>query len=347
VGVVGLLLLGAMWGLRLRHRRSTRLVLPVASVAVLLDLLLVALPSIYAPPWHTNIISRDRLATVKSDFGPAVVAELPKLPTRIAPMSYYYRYANLGHVLGFRSIIADDPLLLARTTDLLEVSQGQDPEQIKGWDLIDLERDGGAAFDILGAGVLLEPGGPFGSGLPGKIVSRPNGHPLPLLSLVPHEQTVGSAQESLAAVLAPGFDPRSTVVLEETPGFLQSRGAAQPGPTGSQLIQLVTQEPGMIQARVLAPRGGYLVFSESYYPGWQAQADGQTVPLVPADHAIMAVALSPGLHIITLRFTTPWLLPSLLLAFLGVLAIVVLVKWEGTAWLAIRQRWSLGGATGT
>jgi uncharacterized membrane protein YfhO len=68
---------------------------------------------------------------------------------------------------------------------------------------------------------------------------------------------------------------------------------------------------------------------------------------VPADHAIMAVALSPGLHIITLRFTTPWLLPSLLLAFLGVLAIVVLVKWEGTAWLAIRQRWSLGGATGT
>ena len=101
---------------------------------------------------------------------------------------------------------------------------------------------------------------------------------------------------------------------------------------------MLSRDPGLIRARVDAPYGGYLVFSESYYPGWQAQSGGQSVPLVPADHAIMAVGLSPGTHDVTLRFTTPWLLPSLLLALLGVLAVVRLALWETRVEPAFRRR---------
>jgi uncharacterized membrane protein YfhO len=92
------------------------------------------------------------------------------------------------------------------------------------------------------------------------------------------------------------------------------------------------ERAGLIRARIDAPRGGWLVFSESYYPGWRAESGGRSVPLVPADHAIMAVRLAPGAHDLTLRFTTPWLAPSLLPCLLGATGIGVLLLGRPSRW---------------
>lgn len=49
-------------------------------------------------------------------------------------------------------------------------------------------------------------------------------------------------------------------------------------------------------------RGGILVFSEVYYPGWTCMVDGQSTPIARVNYVLRAIHLEPGTHQITLRF---------------------------------------------
>jgi hypothetical protein len=304
VGIAGLLLL--QQAMRSR-RHAGRLFLIGAYLAVLAELVVVALPTIYG--------SVDSLASVARDIGRERLRVLRRSESRVALAEDYNRYANLGQLLGFRSATAYDPLLLGRTSTLLRASQDYvDPTH---WgsasNEIYLHQDGGVAFDLLGIGYVLDDG-PAGARL------RARESHLPRLSVVPDARVVATPAASLAAVMDRRFDPRSEVILEWVPETLEGGRAS-----GEENAVVVTRErPGYLEARVEAPRGGYLLFSESYYPGWQAEANGQVVPLAPADHAIMAVRLSPGSHAITLRFTTPWLVPGLALSCVGILGMSLL-----------------------
>ena len=52
-----------------------------------------------------------------------------------------------------------------------------------------------------------------------------------------------------------------------------------------------------VQARVSAPcDGGYVVFADPYFPGWEAEVDGQPAPLYRAYGALRAVSLAAGEH---------------------------------------------------
>ena len=305
-GVVGLALLGLV-----AHVHATRKFPLVPSLigmqmAVLLELLLVAAPSIYAPA--TSV------ADVGDHLGSRHLETLRSSGERVATSNLYSLRANLGTLLGYRNATAYDPLLLSRTTHLLRANQTiVDPWGVASNEVF-LDRDGGVTFDVLGIGYFLEY-------LPGTGVLWPRASHLPRLSLVERARSVRTPAESLAAVMAPGFDPHSEAILEGTPTILHGAGAV-PGRTR---IRIVRERPGLIEARVEAPRGGYLLFAESYYPGWRAESGGQATPLLPADHAIMAAHLAPGVHDVTLRFTAHWLGPSLLSCSLGVFALIALL----------------------
>ena len=49
-----------------------------------------------------------------------------------------------------------------------------------------------------------------------------------------------------------------------------------------------------------AAENGMLVFSEVYYPGWQAAIDGAPARLLRADGILMALALPKGRHAVEL-----------------------------------------------
>jgi uncharacterized membrane protein YfhO len=49
-------------------------------------------------------------------------------------------------------------------------------------------------------------------------------------------------------------------------------------------------------------KGGVLVFSEIYYPGWTATVDGQAVEIGRVNYILRAIHIQPGQHQVELAF---------------------------------------------
>ena len=314
VGMMGLIVLRSLDIQRERHTlRPKRLVYGMYG-AILAELALVAGLNVYSP-------FRASVRSAAADFGDTDLHAIAHPGSRVAFAWPLSQYANLGALFGFRSVTAYDPLLLNRTTSLLRAGQDVEDPWGDASNNVLLSRDGGVTFDILGVEKFVDK---TDTG----VQMRTRTTQLSRLSIVEKSRFVTSARESLAAVLSDGFDPRAEVVLETPASTLRpANGTVSSAAAGS--ADIVDDRPGLVEARVDAPHGGYLLFSESYYPGWQAESQEQEVALVPADHAIMAVHLEPGSYSIRLRFTTPWLLPSMILACVGAAAIAALA-WRGS-----------------
>jgi uncharacterized membrane protein YfhO len=57
-----------------------------------------------------------------------------------------------------------------------------------------------------------------------------------------------------------------------------------------------------IRLQVNAPEAGFVVLTDTYYPGWQAMVDGQPGRIWPANLAFRAVAVEAGRHEIDFKY---------------------------------------------
>jgi len=73
------------------------------------------------------------------------------------------------------------------------------------------------------------------------------------------------------------------------------------------------------------------VTSEVYYPAWHAYLDDQPVPLYAADHALRAVALPVGDHVVEMRYESLALNAGLLLTVAAVGLLVSLAILHSAA----------------
>ncbi|NQT94899.1 MAG: YfhO family protein [Candidatus Omnitrophica bacterium] len=73
-------------------------------------------------------------------------------------------------------------------------------------------------------------------------------------------------------------------------------------PAQYRYLEVLEYKSGLLKVKIDAPRDGFLIFSENYYPGWKVSVDGQKCKLLEADNIIQAVALEEGGHIVTFRY---------------------------------------------
>ena len=96
----------------------------------------------------------------------------------------------------------------------------------------------------------------------------------------------------------PGFDPRTTVILES--------GEAPPFSTGQDSTatrtRLTSSGPNHVRVELSASRPGYLVLTDTYYPGWIAEVDGVPSPIIRANAMFRAVAVPTGEHRVEFRY---------------------------------------------
>lgn len=92
-------------------------------------------------------------------------------------------------------------------------------------------------------------------------------------------------------------------------------------------IKLTAYEPNGLKYEVDSKTGGTVVFSEIYYPGWQAYIDGVEAPLGRANYILRAMNVPAGKHVVEFKFDPKSLHVTETVAFiaLGVLALVLLL----------------------
>ena len=83
--------------------------------------------------------------------------------------------------------------------------------------------------------------------------------------------------------------------------FKEQLGEAVVQDTAS-VVSITSYEPNRLTYDVNTGKGGVLVFSEIYYPGWTATVDGQPVELGRVDYLLRAMQIAPGRHQVELSF---------------------------------------------
>ena len=68
------------------------------------------------------------------------------------------------------------------------------------------------------------------------------------------------------------------------------------------VVTLKKYEPNELTYSVDSQKGGIVVFSEIYYPGWTATVDGAATPVGRGNYILRAITVKPGKHTVVLTF---------------------------------------------
>ncbi|MBM3264247.1 MAG: YfhO family protein [candidate division Zixibacteria bacterium] len=121
---------------------------------------------------------------------------------------------------------------------------------------------------------------------------------MPRAFITPEARILPSPQEALAVLSDPAFDPRKTVLLEKTPVF---PSPASPTSVDSDSVRITGYKPDLVEIEVRS-QGGFLVLTDTWYPGWKAFVDGVEHPILRANYLFRAVPVASGLHRVEFRY---------------------------------------------
>jgi hypothetical protein len=100
------------------------------------------------------------------------------------------------------------------------------------------------------------------------------------------------------------------------------------------IVTLKVYAPNQLSYEVKSDKGGVLVFSEVYYPGWTATVDGQSVEVGRVNYILRAINIKPGTHKVVLSFFPKTVDATETIAYVayGVLILVILlgiyIEWR-------------------
>jgi len=119
---------------------------------------------------------------------------------------------------------------------------------------------------------------------------------LPGVSVVPGLQVEPDSARRIATLWSPTFDPAKTTIVEEP-----VPAVGQAGGTGTAVIEGNGDDTLVVRVHSTGP--ALLQVSRAYHRSWEAEIDGVSVPVLRANHALMAVPLArSGEHRVMMRY---------------------------------------------
>jgi hypothetical protein len=103
---------------------------------------------------------------------------------------------------------------------------------------------------------------------------------------------VRTPERQIAALASPDFDPRRTVLVEQTIPSVDMKGTGQ--------VVITKDEPTEVDLQATLSGDGLVVLADAAYVGWKATVDGKDTPIYPANINSRAVWVPKGVH--TIRF---------------------------------------------
>lgn len=126
-------------------------------------------------------------------------------------------------------------------------------------------------------------------------------------------------REALEAMLAGGFDPRTTLLIS---------GAPDVRPGGMEWGGSVEAGVRSVAAEVASRGGGFLVVTLNAARGWSVKVDGRDGPLLTADGLFLATEIPPGTHRVEFTYRAPGLVEGGAITLLSVMLLTALTWWR-------------------
>lgn len=99
------------------------------------------------------------------------------------------------------------------------------------------------------------------------------------------------------------------------------------------IVKLTQYKPNNLTYDVKSSKGGVIVFSEIYYPGWTATVDGQPVELGRVNYILRALNIKAGAHKVVLDFHPSSLKKTETVAYVGyAVLLILLILGIGLEW---------------
>lgn len=125
---------------------------------------------------------------------------------------------------------------------------------------------------------------------------------LPRAKLFSRWQGLTNDETTLATLADPAFNPQETVLVAgELPGPT-SGGSTSPD---AGTVQITRYRHREVELRADVKTEALLLFNDKYHPAWRVTVDGQPAPLLRCNYLMRGVQLTPGQHVVTMRFAPP------------------------------------------
>lgn len=102
------------------------------------------------------------------------------------------------------------------------------------------------------------------------------------------------------------------------------------------VVTITSYKPNELTYDVQSGKGGVIVFSEVYYPGWTATVDGQETELGRVNYILRAIQVKPGHHQVVLTFKPKSIARTETIVYISY--VIMLLSIIGAIFLEIRKR---------
>ena len=102
------------------------------------------------------------------------------------------------------------------------------------------------------------------------------------------------------------------------------------------VVSIKAYEPNQLTYEVNSGKGGVVVFSEIYYPGWTATVDGEEQELGRVNYVLRALKVKPGKHEVVLSFFPKSIDRTETIAYSAYVVLLLILLYLG--WSALRKR---------
>jgi hypothetical protein len=232
--------------------------------------------------------------------------------------------ANESMLFGFESAAGWDSTLPDRAETLLRIVAGQSVESVLSatyrrsfWPSFDVA---GTRFDLVprlgvttivaapevaddplweprrdASGLKLQS---IYSGIDGHVyrIAGVSGGPV----VVSAPRFVGTSRQALDVILSPEFDHRAQVVFDTNDVPVVWRGHARNAASGSATVLSKMVNAEEIELKI--DRDAWIVIPTNWDPGWSAQVDGESAPVIRANYTFQAVPVRAGQHQLHLTY---------------------------------------------
>jgi hypothetical protein len=129
---------------------------------------------------------------------------------------------------------------------------------------------------------------------------------------------VSTSQQTLEEVTAGQINPTEDLVVEIPDSQTEKLcGSGEPGS-----VEIVSASANRVRVSVNVPGGGWLVLADTWFPGWQAMANGKQLPIYPALSVLRAVPVAAGQYDVEFVYKPLSFSFGLFLTLLGLAAFV-------------------------